>query len=93
MTCQELVNLITDYLEGALSAADRLRFEQHLDRCSYCRVYLEQMRQTIRCTVKLSEESIPPLARTELLKAFRRWKKKGPPAQSHLRNRSKNLGD
>ncbi len=76
MTCKELVDLITDYLEGALSAADRHRFEEHLDRCSYCRVYLEQMRQTIRVTGKLSEESIPGEAKALLLRIFDDWKRR-----------------
>ena len=66
MTCKELVDLITEYLEGALSVSDRLRFEQHLDRCSPCRVYLEQIRQTIRAVGRLSEESIPDDAKTLL---------------------------
>ncbi len=75
MTCKELVELITDYLEGALPAADRLRFEQHLDRCSPCRVYLEQMRQTVRAAGKLSEESIPDDAKALLLRVFNDWKR------------------
>ncbi len=75
MTCKELVDLITEYLEGALSASDRLRFEQHVDRCSPCRIYVEQMRQTIRAVGKLSEESIPDDAKALLLRVFDDWKK------------------
>ena len=75
MTCKELVDLITEYLDGALSAADRRRFEQHLDRCSYCRLYMEQMRQTISAVGQLSEESIPDDAKTLLLRVFDDWKR------------------
>ena len=48
MRCQELVELVTDYLEGALSPEDRARFEVHLSECEGCRAYLEQMRMTVR---------------------------------------------
>jgi anti-sigma factor RsiW len=74
MTCKELVEVVTDYLEGELSAVDRRRFEEHLEECPYCRIYLEQMRTTIRTLGRLSEESIPRDARAELLNAFRDWK-------------------
>jgi anti-sigma factor RsiW len=47
LTCQELVGLVTDYLEEALTPEERGRFEAHLPRCPHCRLYLEQMRQTI----------------------------------------------
>ena len=76
MTCKELVDLITEYLDGALPASNRLRFEQHLDRCSYCHLYLEQMRQTIRAVGYLSEESIPDDAKTLLLRVFDDWKRR-----------------
>ena len=76
MTCKELVELITDYLEGALSAPGRQRFEQHLSQCSGCRNYLEQMRQTIQSAGRLSEESFSPETRDQLLHVFRDWKKK-----------------
>jgi len=74
MACQELVELVTDYLEGALSAADRQRFEAHLADCSGCQVYLEQMRQTIRGAHQLTPETIAPSVRDELLRVFRGWK-------------------
>jgi predicted anti-sigma-YlaC factor YlaD len=75
LTCQELVELVTDYLEGSLSAQRRARFEEHLAICTGCRNYLAQMRQTIKLAGKLSEESIPPQARDDLLSVFRNWKK------------------
>ena len=76
MTCKELVDLITDYLEGALPAADRLRFEQHLDLCPPCRTYMEQIRQTIRVAGELNEESLSEDAKALLLRLFDDWKRK-----------------
>jgi anti-sigma factor RsiW len=75
MTCRELVEVITDYLEEALPADDRRRFEQHLEECPYCVSYLEQMRATIAALGALREESLSPEARAELLEAFRGWRK------------------
>jgi anti-sigma factor RsiW len=74
MTCRELVEVITDYIEGTLPEDDRRRFEQHLAECPYCVNYLEQMRETIDTLGELPEESIQPQAREELLEAFRRWR-------------------
>ena len=74
MTCAELVELITEYVEGALPMPDRVRFEQHLGSCRGCRAYFEQMQQTIRTLGRLTEDTIPPPARDELLQVFRNWK-------------------
>jgi predicted anti-sigma-YlaC factor YlaD len=74
LTCKELVELVTDYLEGALPSADRRRFEEHLTTCPYCRIYLDQMRQTIRALGHLPEEAIPPEALEALLARFRGWR-------------------
>jgi anti-sigma factor RsiW len=60
ITCRELVEIITDYLEGTMAQAERRRFEAHLDECPYCVYYLEQMRQTIATLGELREESIAP---------------------------------
>jgi anti-sigma factor RsiW len=73
MTCQELVELVTDYFEGALSAGERKRFDEHISSCPWCATYLEQMRETITVLGRLEEESIPPDTRAELLHAFRDW--------------------
>jgi predicted anti-sigma-YlaC factor YlaD len=74
MTCQELVEVVTDYLEGSMPADQRLLFEEHLAFCSWCRTYVEQMQATIRVTGALKEEDISPEARDALLDAFRHWK-------------------
>ena len=73
IACQELVELVTDYLEGALSERDAGRFEAHLAGCPHCTAYVEQIRLTIRATGCLSEEQLDPVARDELLEAFRTW--------------------
>ena len=75
LSCQELVELVTDYLEGSLPAQARARFEEHLAMCTGCRNYLAQMRQTISSLGQLSEETISPEARDDLLGVFRNWKK------------------
>jgi predicted anti-sigma-YlaC factor YlaD len=78
MTCKELVELVTEYLDGALSPADTARFEAHLVDCPYCRIYLDQMRRTISALGRLSEESIALQTRDELLQIFRDWKQSAP---------------
>ncbi len=75
MSCRELVEIVTDYLEGKLTSGDRMRFEQHLGTCEACHIYLDQMRTTIRTLGRLTEESIPAEARDQWLRAFRSWRK------------------
>ena len=75
MSCQELVELVTEYLEGTLPVQDRQRFEAHLAGCQGCTNYLAQMRQTMRTTSRLSEDAIPPEAKQALLGLFRNWKR------------------
>lgn len=74
LSCQELVALVTAYLERALSPADLARFEEHLSACRACRNYLEQMRLTVAALGTLPPETIPPPIRNQLLIAFREWK-------------------
>jgi anti-sigma factor RsiW len=74
LTCQELVELVTSYLEGGLSPADRGRFEEHVAGCDGCTNYLEQMRTTIRLTGMLTPESLSEEASSELLSAFKSWR-------------------
>ena len=74
LSCRELVELVTDYFEGALSEEERLRFDEHIGICEGCGIYLEQMRQTIVVAGRLSEELLAADAERELLEAFRGWR-------------------
>lgn len=74
LTCKELVELVTNYLEGALDSDARARFDSHLAECSGCTAYLQQMQKTILLTRRLREDDILPPARDELLNVFRNWK-------------------
>jgi predicted anti-sigma-YlaC factor YlaD len=74
MPCQELVEVLTDYLENALAERDRRRFEAHLAECEACRDYLEQFRLTIALAGRLERERMPPRMREELQAAFRDWR-------------------
>jgi anti-sigma factor RsiW len=74
LSCKEMVELVTDYLEDALPADMRNRFERHLTSCDPCVVYVEQMRQTIAALGKLPEETIPTSALDALREHFRRWR-------------------
>jgi anti-sigma factor RsiW len=76
LPCQEVVELVTEYLDNRLPDGTRVRFEAHLAQCSGCRTYLEQMRQTIRALGRLPTESIQPTARDRLLEVFRDWKRR-----------------
>jgi anti-sigma factor RsiW len=74
MGCQELVELVTDYLEGALPPVEVERFEAHISGCDACTTYIEQMRQTILALGRIPPESVSPEAERELLSAFRGWR-------------------
>ena len=74
LSCKEIVELVTDYLEGKLSRRDRKRFERHLAACDGCTAYLEQMRRSIATTRALAEEDLPDAIRVELISAFRGWR-------------------
>ena len=74
MTCQELVELVTEYLEDALSELDRARFEEHIALCPMCEVHLEQLRITVRQLGTLRERDIDPVVMAELQERFRNWR-------------------
>ncbi len=74
LTCRELVELVTEYLDGSLSRRDRARFDGHIAGCPNCTAYLEQFRETIRLTGTLRVEDVDDAARDELLETFRSWK-------------------
>ena len=74
LTCKELVELVTAYLDGTLPARHRRRFEAHLAGCDRCTAYLVQMEMIIRMTGRLAEEDIGDEQKVVLLAAFRDWK-------------------
>ncbi len=76
LSCQELVELVTDYLEGNLPPVEQRRFEEHLAGCTGCTIYLDQMRKTIHLLGRLTEETVAPEAKEELLARFRAWKRR-----------------
>jgi len=73
LMCRELVEVITDYLEGTMPARERARFEAHLAGCDACTAYVEQMRTTIRLTGRLDERDLDADTRTALMHAFHGW--------------------
>ena len=74
ISCKELVDLVTDYLEESLSDESRAKFEQHLGECGYCSAYVQQMKVTITLTNQLAERDKSKPAPDELLDIFRKWK-------------------
>ncbi len=74
LTCKEVVELISDYIEGTLPDDTRRRLEEHLAGCDGCTHYVEQVRETIRLTGKAEEQTLTPEDRSELLRLFRDWK-------------------
>ena len=74
LACREVVELITNYLEGALSADDRFRFERHISLCPNCAAYLAQMRMTIALNGRIHTEELAPARREELVSLFRDWR-------------------
>jgi predicted anti-sigma-YlaC factor YlaD len=72
--CEEVVELVTTYLEGTMRRLERRRFELHLRACDGCTTYLEQMRETIEATGRLTPEQISAEARDAFMHVFRDWK-------------------
>jgi anti-sigma factor RsiW len=74
MTCEEFVELVTDYLEGSMDPETESRFDLHAAQCPGCDVYLEQFRETIRQVGRIEPEAVDPEVLGRLLDAFRGWK-------------------
>ena len=73
LSCQEMVELVSDYYEGALAPAEAKRFEAHLAVCDGCTTYVEQVRRTIELTGKVSEDVLDDRTREGLMQTFRDW--------------------
>jgi anti-sigma factor RsiW len=78
LTCKELTEVLTDYLEGVMPAEDRARFEAHLAICDGCVTYVDHMRQVIATVHELRAEDVDATAPDDLLEAFRAWKRGEP---------------
>ena len=74
MTCKELVELMTSYLEGAMDVGTRALFDTHLEQCRGCRHYLEELRVAIRTVGRIEAGNLHPDFRGRLLEAFRTWR-------------------
>ena len=74
LNCDELVEIVTEYLEGGLSALNRNRFEMHVQDCVGCANYLDQIQVTIAVTGRITPDDLSGEAKAELLAAFRGWK-------------------
>ena len=73
LVCQQAVELVTDYIEGSLSRADRRRFEAHLADCPNCTEYLAQMRLTIQLSGRLGPDDLSPEMSYDLVALYRVW--------------------
>ena len=75
ISCQEVVELVTDYLEGAMSPEDVARFDHHLSLCEGCVFYVDQIRMTIAAVGRIGDDDVPPEIRDDLVAAFRDFKR------------------
>ena len=75
LECREVVEVVTDYLEGAMPPGERLRFDHHLAMCEGCQAYLEQLRTVIRVAGRPAVDAVPPETMAGLLRAFRDWRR------------------
>jgi primosomal protein N'' len=75
ISCQQVVELVTDYLEDAMTPEEVARFEHHLTLCEGCVFYVEQIRMTIEAVGRIGEEDVPPYVRDDLVAAFRDFKR------------------
>jgi anti-sigma factor RsiW len=78
IVCRRAVDLVTDYLEGALSRSQQARFEAHLRECPHCAQYLEQIRTTIRAAGRVQPDELEPGAKADLMDLYRRWRAEEP---------------
>lgn len=74
LTCRQMTELVTDYLERRMTWRDRVRFQMHLGMCRHCREYVRQMRETIQAAGRVGVEPPPASVETQLLERFKDWK-------------------
>jgi anti-sigma factor RsiW len=79
ISCKELVDLVTGYMDETITDEARAKFEQHLSECGYCSAYVQQMHMTVKLTNTLSEPEPSKPAPDELLNIFRQWKQENKP--------------
>ena len=75
LVCRQAVELVTDYLEGALSGRDRRRFERHLAGCPHCTEYFAQVRATIAVTGRVTPDDLTPQMRLDFIDLYQRWRR------------------
>lgn len=75
LSCQDVVELVTEYLEGGLPAARRLGFEEHIAICPPCRNYFDQFRRTVKVGGQIREDDLPENVRAALIDVFRDWRR------------------
>ena len=78
LTCQELTEVLTDYLEGVMAPEERARFDAHLALCEGCVHYVTQMRQTVEAVHRLRVSDVEATAPDDVLAAFRAWRRGEP---------------
>jgi anti-sigma factor RsiW len=78
LTCAELVELVNDYVEDTLPAGERARLDEHLEVCTGCRNYVDQIRTTVRLTGRLRVADLSAAARADLVAAFRGYHTNSP---------------
>lgn len=81
LECRQAVELVTDYLEGALSRRDRRRLEAHLRACPNCSAYLEQIQAVIAMSGSIDPEDLNERASSDLIELYRRWREDGTPQE------------
>ena len=74
LTCKQITELVTAYVEGQLRLMDRLRFRMHIGMCSHCKTYVRQLETTRKTLGRLPEPEIPPELEADLMRAFENWK-------------------
>jgi predicted anti-sigma-YlaC factor YlaD len=82
LTCRELTEIVTDYIEGRMSLWDRVRFQLHLGMCTHCRAFVRQMRLARSANAAVPSPELTPELKEALLARFRDWKRAQDPEES-----------